>query len=57
MKRVDVAYVLLFDEQEKNVLMVKNKGMKSSYYTLPGGTVERGETLEEAAIREVYQVS
>ncbi|OXL83898.1 DNA mismatch repair protein MutT [Paenibacillus sp. SSG-1] len=55
MKRVDVAYVLLFDEQEKNVLMVKNKGMKSSYYTLPGGTVERGETLEEAAIREVKE--
>lgn len=35
--------------------MVKNKGMKSSYYTLPGGTVERGETLEEAAIREVKE--
>lgn len=55
MKRVDVAYVLLFDEQGKNVLMVKNKGMKTSYYTLPGGTVERGETLEEAAIREVKE--
>lgn len=29
MKRVDVAYVLLFDEQGENVLMVKNKGEKS----------------------------
>ncbi|MGD7052350.1 NUDIX hydrolase [Sutcliffiella horikoshii] len=55
MKRVDVTYVLLFDEQEENVLMVKNKGKKSSYYTLPGGAVEPGETLEEAAIREVKE--
>jgi 8-oxo-dGTP diphosphatase len=55
MKRVDVAYVLLFDEHEKNVLMVKNIGEGSSYYTLPGGAVEKGETLEEAAIREVKE--
>jgi 8-oxo-dGTP diphosphatase len=37
MKRVDVAYVLLYDEHGEKVLMVKNKGEKSSYYTLPGG--------------------
>ncbi|MEA3319485.1 MAG: NUDIX hydrolase [Bacillota bacterium] len=55
MKRVDVTYVLLFDEQSENVLMVKNKGENSSYYTLPGGAVEPGETLEEAAIREVKE--
>ncbi|MBU7592766.1 NUDIX hydrolase [Metabacillus halosaccharovorans] len=55
MKRVDVTYVLLFDEQEKNVLMVKNKGDNFSYYTLPGGAVEPEETLEEAAIREVKE--
>ncbi|MBE1556470.1 NUDIX hydrolase [Sporosarcina limicola] len=55
MKRVDVAYVLLLDEQGKNVLMVKNKGEGPSYYTLPGGAVEKGETLEEAAIREVKE--
>lgn len=55
MKRVDVTYVLLFDEQGENVLMVKNKGEKSSYYTLPGGAVEQGETLKEAAIREVRE--
>ncbi|WP_313798568.1 NUDIX hydrolase [Cytobacillus sp.] len=55
MKRVDVTYVLLFDEQSENVLMVKNKGENSSYYTLPGGAVEPGETLEEGAIREVKE--
>lgn len=55
MKRVDVAYVLLFDEREENVLLVKNKGPRASYYTLPGGAIEKGETLEEAAIREVKE--
>lgn len=55
MKRVDVAYVLLFDELEQKVLLVKNKGTDTSYYTLPGGAVEKGETLKEAAIREVKE--
>lgn len=55
MKRVNVTYVLLFDEHEENVLLVKNKGSGASYYTLPGGAVEKGETLEEAAIREVKE--
>ncbi len=55
MKRVDVAYVLLVDEHEENVLLVKNKGPGASYYTLPGGAVEQGETLKEAAIREVKE--
>ena len=55
MKRVDVAYVLLFDENNEKVLMVKNRGPNASYYTLPGGAVEYGETLREAAIREVKE--
>jgi 8-oxo-dGTP diphosphatase len=55
MKRVDVTYVLVFDEPDENVLMVKNKGKNGSYYTLPGGAVEPGETLEEAAIREAKE--
>ncbi len=55
LKRVDVAYVLLYDSNEENILMVKNKGSHSSYYTLPGGAVEKGETLEDAAIREVKE--
>ncbi|SER79088.1 NUDIX hydrolase [Psychrobacillus sp. OK032] len=55
MKRVDVAYVLLFDELEQNVLMVRNIGTGPSYFTLPGGAVEKGETLKEAAVREVKE--
>jgi 8-oxo-dGTP diphosphatase len=52
LKRVDVAYVLLFDESTKQVLMVLNK---NGTWTLPGGAVEAGETLKEAAIREVKE--
>ncbi|WP_042220941.1 NUDIX hydrolase [Oceanobacillus manasiensis] len=55
MERVNVVYVLLYDHSEERILMVKNKGMDSSYYTLPGGAVEIGETLEDAAIREVIE--
>lgn len=52
MKRVDVVYVLLYDEDQKRVLMVLNK---RGTWSLPGGGVEAGETLEEAAIREVKE--
>ncbi|MBA2174874.1 NUDIX hydrolase [Halobacillus locisalis] len=49
MDRVDVAYAFIFDEIKEKVLMVKNKG---SGWSLPGGAVEKGETFEQAAIRE-----
>ncbi|WP_371018658.1 NUDIX hydrolase [Pseudalkalibacillus sp. JSM 102089] len=55
MKRVDVAYVLLLDEKSEKILMVKNTGVNASYYTLPGGAVEHGETMQDAAIREVKE--
>ena len=49
MERVDVVYALILDDTEKSVLMVKNKG---GGWSLPGGAVEKGETLEQAVIRE-----
>ncbi|WP_374718568.1 NUDIX hydrolase [Parageobacillus toebii] len=52
MKRVDVVYVLLYDEVEQKVLMVYNK---RGTWSLPGGGVEKGETLRGAAIREVKE--
>ncbi|WP_404450952.1 NUDIX hydrolase [Virgibacillus necropolis] len=53
MKRVDVAYSLIFDEVESKILMVKNN--KYNNWTLPGGAVEVGETLEMAAVREAKE--
>jgi 8-oxo-dGTP diphosphatase len=55
LKRVDVAYTVLVDKTGEKVLMVKNRGEDGSYFTLPGGAVEEGETLQEAAIREVKE--
>ena len=52
MKRVDVAYALIYDKNNQEVLMVNNEG---SGWSLPGGAVEQGETLEQAAIREVEE--
>lgn len=44
MERVDVVYSFA---EENNILMVKNK--KNQSWTLPGGKVEAGESLTEAA--------
>ncbi|WP_325098840.1 NUDIX hydrolase [Bacillus atrophaeus] len=42
---------MIYDEEE-NMLMVKNvKG----YWELPGGTVEKGEHLQQAVVREVKE--
>ncbi|TBL77880.1 NUDIX hydrolase [Paenibacillus thalictri] len=53
MKRVDVTYSLIYDEQQQRILMVYNKD--SGFWSLPGGAVEQGETLEQAAVREAYE--
>jgi 8-oxo-dGTP diphosphatase len=51
MRRVDVAYVLIYKENEEKILMVNNVG---AGWTLPGGAVEKEETLEQAAIRDRF---
>ncbi|MBS4195170.1 NUDIX hydrolase [Lederbergia citri] len=53
MKRVDVVYSLIYDETQEKVLMVKNT--KYDNWSLPGGAVESGETLSQAAIREAKE--
>lgn len=55
MKKVNVTYAILYNKTNEKILMVKNKGENGSYYTLPGGAVKLGETLEEAVIREVKE--
>ncbi|QQE73486.1 NUDIX hydrolase [Brevibacillus composti] len=52
MKRVDVAYTLLYDEPKNQVLLVYNR---RGDWSLPGGGVEQGETLAEAAVREMKE--
>lgn len=52
MKRVDVVYAFIYDEITEKVLMVNNQ---HSTWSLPGGAVESGETLEQAVIRETKE--
>ncbi|WP_028595979.1 NUDIX hydrolase [Paenibacillus assamensis] len=54
MRRVDVVYSLITDETKSKVLMVQNHD-HDGRWSLPGGAVEVGETLEEAAIREAME--
>ncbi|TDL30814.1 NUDIX hydrolase [Jeotgalibacillus sp. S-D1] len=53
MKRVDVVYSLIYDAEEEKVLMVKNR--KYDNWSMPGGSVEPGETLAQAAVREAKE--
>lgn len=57
MKRVDVVSTLIYDSARQQIVMVQNGTGDSSYWSLPGGAVEPGETLEQAAIRETKEES
>ncbi|MFC4559215.1 NUDIX hydrolase [Virgibacillus kekensis] len=52
MKRVDVAYAFICKEEEGLVLLVNNVGGR---WSLPGGEVEKGETLKQAVVREAKE--
>lgn len=57
MLRVNVASALIFDDSSKKILMVLNKSGDSSYWSIPGGAVEEGESLEQAVKRETREES
>jgi len=50
--RIDVAYSLLLDKDKEKILVVLNR---NNTWSLPGGGVKKGETLEQAAIRETKE--
>ena len=39
----------------ENNYLITIKDNKDDFYKLPGGSIEKGESLEEACIREVYE--
>ncbi len=41
--------------RERHILMVHHREPGDVYWTLPGGHVERGETPEEAVVREMFE--
>lgn len=53
MKKINVVYSLITDPSRTKIIMVKNKD--NHKWTLPGGAVEEGETLDIAAIREAKE--
>ncbi|MGA5691755.1 NUDIX hydrolase [Cytobacillus pseudoceanisediminis] len=52
MVRVDVVYALIYNKDSEQILMVNNKGQG---WSLPGGAVEKNESLEQAVVREVEE--
>jgi len=55
LKRIDVASTILLDETRQKIVMVRSQKDGKFNWTTPGGAVEPGETLEQAAIRETKE--
>lgn len=53
--RTDVGYALIPDASSERVLMVCNRRSSGLSWSLPGGSREPGETLEETVVRETRE--
>lgn len=53
MYRKGVSAIIINNENE--ILLVNLESFENKYFAVPGGGVEQGETLEDAAYREVYE--
>ncbi len=53
--RTDVGYALISDPSLEKVLMVCNRRSSGLSWSLPGGSREPGETLEETVVRETRE--
>lgn len=42
-------------ESEKKILLMRRVKKGKEYYTVPGGTIEKGETPEQTAVRELKE--
>ena len=54
MNPIEVAGCVILDDYARILLIHRNDGRRS-HWELPGGKVERGETAEEAAVRELQE--
>ena len=52
-EKIEVAVAAFILNKNKQILLIKRKD--NSYWALPTGRMERGETLEEAVIREIKE--
>lgn len=47
--------VIILDSAKKKILLVKHKKPTRSYWVLPGGHLDYGETMETCAVRELKE--
>ncbi|WP_261807299.1 NUDIX domain-containing protein [Lapidilactobacillus luobeiensis] len=49
------ARVILYDERTNSVLLIARKKGNQQYWTIPGGGVKAGESVTQAAVREIKE--
>ena len=55
MKLINVAVSAIIDKEENILLLKRKKDPYKGYWCLPGGKIESGEHISQAAIREVEE--